>query len=100
MFVLGERTCTGILIDERLYVVIHHIKMSTSMATAENSSSTAATGSATKTATAATNNDTLTIYKDLIEFLQSPRQDLRLEAVKAVMHVVHDRYVFLGGFLC
>lgn len=38
-----------------------------------------------------TNNDTASIYKDLIEFLQSPRLDLRLEAAKAVIQVIHDR---------
>lgn len=40
-----------------------------------------------------TNQDSTSVYKDLVEFLQSSRQDIRLEATKAVLQVVHDRYV-------
>jgi hypothetical protein len=34
--------------------------------------------------------DNSSVYKDLMEFLQSPRADLRLEATKAVLQVVTD----------
>lgn len=40
---------------------------------------------------ATTNNDTASVYGDLIEFLHSTRADLRLEATKAVLQVVDDR---------
>jgi hypothetical protein len=38
-----------------------------------------------------TNNDTSSVYHEFIEFLQSSRADLRLEATKAVLQVVSDR---------
>jgi hypothetical protein len=41
------------------------------------------------------NQDSSSVYKDLVQFLQSSRADLRLEATKAVLQVVSDRYVFL-----
>eukprot|EP00980_Cylindrotheca_fusiformis_P004273 scaffold918_cov126-Cylindrotheca_fusiformis.AAC.52 len=37
------------------------------------------------------NQDSSSVYKDLIQFLQSPRADLKLEATKAVLQVVTDR---------
>jgi hypothetical protein len=39
------------------------------------------------------NQDNASVYKDLIGFLQSSRADLKLEATKAVLQVVTDRYV-------
>ena len=38
-----------------------------------------------------TNQDNSSVYKDLIQFLQASRADLRLEATKAVLQVVSDR---------
>lgn len=37
------------------------------------------------------NQDNSSVYKDLIQFLQSQRADLKLEATKAVLQVVSDR---------
>jgi hypothetical protein len=45
------------------------------------------------------NQDSSSVYKDLVQFLQAPRADLRLEATKAVLQVVSDRYVFLESCL-
>jgi Domain of unknown function (DUF383)/Domain of unknown function (DUF384) len=48
--------------------------------------------SSTTTTDRTTNNDASSLYKDLLEFLRSPRVDLRLEATKAVLKIVSDRY--------
>ncbi|CAJ1963701.1 unnamed protein product [Cylindrotheca closterium] len=39
----------------------------------------------------ASNQDSTSVYKDLIQFLQAPRMDLKMEATKAVLQVVSDR---------
>lgn len=45
----------------------------------------------TKIQMSSTNQDQNSVYQELIGFLESQRQDLRLEATKAVLQVVGDR---------
>jgi hypothetical protein len=55
------------------------------------STSSATQASNTSTSAASTTDAVSSVYQDLIQFLQSPRPDLRLEATKAVLQTVHDR---------
>jgi hypothetical protein len=45
------------------------------------------------------NQDSSSVYIDLVQFLKASRADLKLEATKAVLQVVSDRYVFLESCL-